>query len=63
MAKSGHKVVKPVAAAAVTLGTIASIWWFTLKPRRKAKNEAKDNAVTNDAANNGGSGGATTEQL
>ena len=38
MAKSGgRKVVKPVAAAAVTLGTIASIWWFALKPRRKAK--------------------------
>ena len=37
MAKSGHKVVKPVAAAAVTLGTIASIWWFASKPRRKAK--------------------------
>jgi hypothetical protein len=33
------KVVKPVAAAAVTLGTIASIWWFALKPRRKAKQE------------------------
>ena len=59
MAKSGHKVVKPVAAAAVTLGTIASIWWFALKPRRKAKNDAKNNVVTNDAA----SGGATTEQL
>ena len=38
MPKSGaRKVVKPVAAAAVTLGTIASIWWFALKPRRKAK--------------------------
>lgn len=36
MPKSGgRKVVKPVAAAAVTLGTIASIWWFALKPRRK----------------------------
>ena len=47
MAKSGgRKVVKPVAAAAVTLGTIASIWWFALKPRRKAK----------------GSGGITTEK-
>ena len=32
-----RKVVKPVAAAAVTLGTIASIWWFALKPRRKAR--------------------------
>jgi len=42
MAKSGaRKVVKPVAAAAVTLGTIASIWWFALKPRRKAKNAAR----------------------
>ena len=42
MAKSGgRKVVKPVAAAAVTLGTIASIWWFALKPRRKAKAIAK----------------------
>jgi hypothetical protein len=38
MADSGaRKVVKPVAAVAVTLGTIASIWWFALKPRRKAK--------------------------
>ena len=35
----GHKVIKPVAAAAVTLGTIASIWWFALKPRRKAKRQ------------------------
>ncbi|HEX4434912.1 MAG TPA: hypothetical protein VH012_08775 [Acidimicrobiales bacterium] len=48
MAESGgHKVVKPVAAAAVTLGTIASIWWFALKPRRKAKKA-------------GGAGGSTT---
>ena len=32
MPKSGARsVVKPVAAAAVTLGTIASIWWFALE--------------------------------
>lgn len=38
MPKSGgRKVVKPVAAAAVTLGTMASIWWFALRPRRKNK--------------------------
>ena len=38
MPKSGaKKVVKPVAAAAVTLGTMASIWWFALRPRRRAK--------------------------
>jgi hypothetical protein len=59
MANSGgRKVVKPVAAAAVTLGTIASIWWFALKPRRKAKAIAK--ADTQSAA---GDGGTTTEQL
>jgi hypothetical protein len=58
MAKSGgRKVVKPVAAAAVTLGTIASIWWFALKPRRKAKASAKTDAQS------GGAGEATTEQL
>jgi hypothetical protein len=39
-----RKVVKPVAAAAVTLGTIASIWWFALKPRRKQK----DTGITNE---------------
>ena len=45
MAKSGSRsVVKPVAAAAVTLGTIASIWWFALKPRRKAR----EGGITND---------------
>ena len=58
MANSGgRKVVKPVAAAAVTLGTIASIWWFALKPRRKAKQAAKSsgNASTSTA------GEATTE--
>ena len=45
--KGAHKVIKPVAAAAVTLGTIASIWWFALKPRRKAK---------------GGGGGSSAEK-
>ena len=43
MAESGaRKVVKPLAATAVTLGTIASIWWFALKPRRKAKKAASE---------------------
>jgi hypothetical protein len=57
MAKSGgRKVVKPVAAAAVTLGTIASIWWFALKPRRKAKAVAKTDAQSAPDA-----GEATTE--
>ena len=48
MPKSGaKKVVKPVAAAAVTLGTMASIWWFAFRPRRRAKNDG---------------GGSTTEK-
>ena len=51
MAKSGaRKVVKPVAAAAVTLGTIASIWWFALKPRRKAKHALTSPAAPTSAA-------------
>jgi hypothetical protein len=42
MPKSGgRKVVKPVAAAVGIVGTMASIWWFALKPRRQAKLEAK----------------------
>jgi len=42
-----RKVVKPVAAAGVTLGTMASIWWFALKPRRKAQS-AHDAGITNE---------------
>jgi len=30
-----HKLVKPIAATLGVLGTMASIWWFALKPRRK----------------------------
>jgi hypothetical protein len=37
----GRKVVKPVAAAVGIVGTMASIWWFALKPRRKAKQAKK----------------------
>ena len=37
MAKSEHNVLKPVAAVVGILGTMASIWWFALKPRRRAK--------------------------
>ena len=66
MAKSGgRKVVKPVAAAAVTLGTIASIWWFALKPRRKAKAIAKKTDAQSGAgpSTSTSDGEATTEQL
>jgi hypothetical protein len=30
-----HTVLKPVAAVVGLVGTMASIWWFALKPRRK----------------------------
>ncbi len=36
-----RKMVKPLAAAVGVLGTMASIWWFALKPRRKEKNKEK----------------------
>jgi hypothetical protein len=32
-----RKVIKPVAALVGVLGTMASIWWFALKPRRQSK--------------------------
>jgi hypothetical protein len=38
MAKGNvRNIVKPVAAAVGVLGTMASIWWFALRPRRKPK--------------------------
>ncbi len=63
MAKSGgRKVVKPVAAAAVTLGTIASIWWFALKPRRKAKEAARTSGGrASTSTSTSAAGEATTE--
>ena len=63
MAKSGgRKVVKPVAAAAVTLGTIASIWWFALKPRRKAKAAARTSGGrASTSTSTSAAGEATTE--
>ncbi len=36
MAKLGpRKLLKSAVAAVGLLGTMASIWWFALKPRRK----------------------------
>ncbi len=32
-----RKLIKPIAAAVGVAGTMASIWWFALKPRRKSK--------------------------
>lgn len=32
-----RKLVKPVAAVVGIVGTMASIWWFALKPRRAPK--------------------------
>jgi hypothetical protein len=36
-----RKVVKPVAAAVGVLGTMASIWWFALKPRWSQRGKEK----------------------
>jgi hypothetical protein len=35
-----RKVIKPVAATVGVLGTMASIWWFALKPRRNARRQS-----------------------
>jgi hypothetical protein len=37
MAERTRRVVKPLAAVAGVLATMAGIWWFALKPRRKPK--------------------------
>ncbi len=42
MSKEGRSVVKPVAAAIGVLGTMASIWWFALRPRWDAKKHSAD---------------------
>ena len=38
MSERSRKIVKPAAALGV-LATMASIWWFALRPRRKHKSE------------------------
>jgi hypothetical protein len=37
MAERTRNLVKPVAAILGVVATMASIWWFALKPRRKPK--------------------------
>jgi hypothetical protein len=37
MAERARKLVKPIAAVVGVLATMASIWWFALKPRRKSE--------------------------
>lgn len=40
MSSTTRKIAKPAAAAGV-LATMASIWWFALRPRRKVRLDAK----------------------
>jgi hypothetical protein len=37
--KSSKSVAKPVAGAVGVLATMASIWWFALRPRTKKKSD------------------------
>ncbi len=39
--RPSRKVIKPVAAGIGVVGTMASIWWFALKPRRQAKQQGR----------------------
>lgn len=41
MSERSGKILKPAAAVGV-LATMASIWWFALKPRRKVKLDTPD---------------------
>jgi hypothetical protein len=43
---SGRKFVKPLVAAVGLAGTIASVWWFALKPRRKRAGSASETSTT-----------------
>jgi hypothetical protein len=38
MSDRSRKIVKPAAAVGV-LATMASIWWFALRPRRKGEKD------------------------
>jgi hypothetical protein len=38
--KNARNVAKPAVGIAGILATIASVWWFALRPRRKAKKSA-----------------------
>jgi hypothetical protein len=41
MSDRSGKILKPAAAVGV-LATMASVWWFALKPRRKVKLDTPD---------------------
>ena len=38
--KSSRNIAKPAAGIIGVLATIASVWWFALRPRRKARKSA-----------------------
>ena len=40
MSDRSRKIAKPMAGLGV-LATMASIWWFALRPRRKAKRDTQ----------------------
>ena len=41
MSDRSRKILKPAAAVGV-LATMASVWWFALKPKRKVKLDKPD---------------------
>jgi hypothetical protein len=41
MSDRSRKILKPAAAVGV-LATMASVWWFALKPRRKVRLDQPD---------------------
>lgn len=47
MSDRSRKILKPAAAVGV-LATMASVWWFALKPRRKVKLDQPDKPEKSD---------------
>ena len=48
MSDRSRKILKPAAAVGV-LATMASVWWFALKPRRKVRLDEPDAKVSRRA--------------
>ncbi|HEX4244333.1 MAG TPA: hypothetical protein VHY77_02110 [Acidimicrobiales bacterium] len=53
MSERSRKIVKPAAAVGV-LATMASVWWFALKPRRKVKLDDPDQKLDETSATSTG---------
>jgi len=47
--ETAHRGVKALFAAVGLLGTMASVWWFALRPRRKRSGEQRREQAAGEA--------------